>query len=159
MSTDNITPHFTLETCEHSDYAVEHKIANIVPDNLKDNGKNLCILMEEIRSFLSGHFGEDVKIIPSSVYRGPVLNHAIGGEPTSQHMRFEAMDYHTSVGDIEVVFDLIAATDIGFDQLILEHDKEGHIWIHTSCPDEGKTPRRDILKGEKGQRLNRVAVS
>lgn len=158
MSTE-ITPHFSLEACEHSDYAVEHGIENKVPEKLMPNGKRLCLFMEEIRSFLSGHYNQEVKIFPSSVYRSPKLNSAVGGQSTSQHMRFQAMDYHTSVGEIEEVFDLIAESDLEFDQLILEHDSQGHIWLHTSVPNDGVKARRDILKGEKGKRLNRIAVS
>ena len=154
-----ITPHFSKEVCEHSDYAIAHHIPNTIPDNLMPNGIRLCTFMEEIRSFLSGHYNQEVKIIPSSIYRGPDLNTAIKGQPTSQHMRFEAMDYHTSIGDIEEVFDLIAESDLEFDQLILEHDSQGHIWLHTSVPNDGVKARRDILKGEKGKRLNRIAVS
>ena len=153
MSTQ-ITPHFTLESCEHSDYATAHNIQNTIPEELKPNGDRLCKLMEDIRSFLSGHYGQEVKISISSVYRGPALNKAI----TSQHMRFEAMDWHPSFGDLNEVFTLIAESDIEFDQLIEEHDKEGHTWIHTSVADKDKKPRRDVLAGEKGLRLDRIHV-
>lgn len=153
-----ITKHFSKEACEHSDYAIEHNIPNEIPEELMPNGLRLCTFMEDLRSFLSGHFNEEVKIFPSSVYRGPVLNSAIKGQKTSQHMRFTAMDYHTSKGDIEEVFDLIAESDLEFDQLILEHDAQGHIWLHTSIPDFGEEARREVLKGEKGKRLDRVAV-
>lgn len=155
--TTQITPHFTKEDCEHSDYAIAHHINNTIPDNMMPRCKRLCLFMEDVRSFLSGHYGKEVKIFPSSAWRCLNLNTAIGGVETSQHMRMEAMDWHPSEGDIEEVFELISESDLQFDQLILEHDKEGHIWIHTSIPDENKKARRDILSGQKGQRLNRIA--
>ena len=157
MSTP-ITTHFSVESCEASDFAASHGIDNTIPDNLMPNGKRLCAFMEEVRSFLSGHYGQDVPIFPSSVYRGPVLNHDIGGQPTSQHMRFEAMDWHVIVDTFDNIFALLKASDLEFDQLIEESDKEGHVWIHTSVPDDGVEPRREVLEGEKGTNLHRVAL-
>ena len=156
MSTQ-LTPHFTQENVEHSDYAISHNIDNTVPAELQPAVQRQCEFLEEIRSLLCGHFGEDVKIFPSSFYRGPKLNHAIGGVDTSQHMRGTATDLHTSVGTIDEVFEFIEESDLQFDQLIEESDKEGHVWIHISTPDEGDEARREVLKGVKGQRLNRVA--
>jgi hypothetical protein len=153
-----ITPHFTQESVEHSDYAIEHGIENHVPKELQPAVKRQCEFLEEVRSLLCGHFGEDVKIIPSSFFRGPELNRAIGGVDTSQHMRGSATDFHTSVGTLDEVFEVIEESDLQFDQLIEEHDKEGHRWIHISTPDEGNKARREVLKGEKGQRLQRIAL-
>ena len=157
MSTQ-LTIHFTQENVEHSDYAVAHGIDNHVPEELQPAVQRQCEFLEELRSLLSGHYGEDVKIFPSSFYRGSKLNHAIGGSETSQHMRGSATDLHTSVGTIDEVFEIIQDSDLQFDQLIEEHDKEGHYWIHISTPDEGIEARKEVLRGEKGQRLNRIAV-
>ena len=157
MST-KLTTHFTLEACEASDFAASHDIDNTIPAVFYPNGTRLCTFMEEVRSFLSGHYGQDVPIYPSSIYRCPQLNGDIGGQPTSQHMRFEAMDWHVTIDTIDNIFDLLKASDLEFDQLILEVDKEGHRWIHTSVPDSGEDPRREVLEGEKGTNLNRVAL-
>lgn len=153
-----ITDHFTLESCEASNYASAHGIDNIVPQELMPNGERLCAFMEEVRSFLSGHYGQDVPIYTSSVYRCPELNGDIGGQPTSQHMRFEAMDFHTDIDTIDNTFDLLKASDLEFDQLIMESDKEGHHWIHMSVPNDGIAPRREVLEGEKGLNMHRVAL-
>jgi len=156
MSTQ-ITPHFTKEDCERSSYAIAHNLENKIPDKLMPNITRLCEFMEEIRSLVCGHYGQDVKILPSSIYRGKVLNLAIKGQPTSQHCRGEAMDFHTSVGELDDVFELIEESDLEYDQLINESDVEGHHWIHASIPDEGKKARRDVLKGEKGNHLTRIS--
>jgi hypothetical protein len=150
------TKHFNQAAVEHSDYAINHGIDNTLPEELEGNAQRQCEFLEEIRSMLTGHFAQDVKIFPSSFYRGPKLNHAIGGVDTSQHMKGQSTDFHTSVGTIDEVFELIEESDLQYDQLIEESDKEGHVWIHVSTPDEGADARREVLKGVKGQRLNRV---
>jgi hypothetical protein len=152
------TQHFSQTEVEHSDYAIEHNIDNTLPEELEGNAQRQCEFLEELRSLLSGHYGQDVKIFTSSFYRGPKLNHAIGGVETSQHMKGQATDLHTSVGTLDEVFEFIEESDLQFDQLIEESDKEGHRWIHISTPDDGVEPRREVLKGEKGQRLTRVAL-
>jgi zinc D-Ala-D-Ala carboxypeptidase len=151
------TTHFNQEAVEHSDYAIAHGIDNSLPEELEGNAQRQCEFLEEIRSMLTGHYAQDVKIYPSSFYRGPGLNHAIGGVETSQHMKGQATDFHTSIDNLDEVLELIEESDLQYDQLIEESDKEGHRWIHVSTPDEGVDARREVLKGEKGQRLNRVA--
>jgi len=152
------TKHFNQAAVEHSDYAVAHGIDNTLPEELEGGAQRQCEFLEEVRSLLCGHFGEDVKIFPSSFYRGVGLNNAIGGVETSQHCKGQATDFHTSVGTLDEVFEVIEESDLQFDQLIEESDKEGHRWIHISTPDEGDEARREVLKGEKGQRLTRVAL-
>lgn len=154
----NGTKHFNQAAVEHSDYAIAHGIDNTLPEEFEGNAQRQCEFLEEIRSLLSGQYGQDVKIFPSSFYRGHGLNTAIGGVPTSQHCKGQATDFHTSIDNLDEVFEYIEESDLQFDQLIEESDKEGHRWIHASTPDEGVTARREVLKGEKGQRLNRVAV-
>lgn len=146
-----ITEHFSIEDCEHSDYAIEHHIENHIPQNLMANGVRLCIFMETVRTFLSDYYGYEVMICPSSIYRCPQLNDAVKGKATSQHMRFEAMDWHPVSKtlkipmDIYKVFKLIKNSKLFYDQLILEHDNSGNVWIHTSVPDPGIAARREAL--------------
>ncbi len=69
-------------------------------------------------------------ITVNSGYRCPALNKAIGGAPTSQHIRGEAADI--TVGSPEEnrrLFDLILSGGFSFDQLI---DEKNYRWIHVS---------------------------
>ena len=152
------TTHFSQKDVEHSDYAIAHGIDNSLPEELEANAQRQCEFLEEVRSYLTGHYAQDVKIFPSSFYRGIDLNKAIGGVETSQHCKGEATDFHTSIGTPDEIFDILRETDLQFDQLIVEYDKEGHRWVHISTPSEEKIARREALEGEKGQRLERVAV-
>ena len=154
----NGTEHFNQTAVEHSDYAVAHNLDNSLPEELEGNAQRQCEFLEEVRSFLTGHYGQDVKMFVTSFYRGPGLNKAIGGVQTSQHCKGQATDFHTSVGTVDEIFDIIRESDLQFDQLILEYDSEGHRWVHTSTPDDGVEARREALDGEKGQRLTRVSV-
>ena len=154
----NGTEHFSQSAVEHSDYAIAHNIDNSLPEEFEGNAQRQCEFLEEVRSYLTGHYGEDVKMFPSSFYRGVDLNKAIGGVQTSQHCKGQATDFHTSIGTVDEIFEIICDSDLQFDQLILEYDNQGHRWVHISTPSEDVEARREALSGEKGQRLQRVAV-
>ena len=146
--TTQITTHFTKENLEYSVIAKAHKIDNSIPDNLIYKAERLCNEMEDVRQILSDYYNEDIKIYPSSGYRCPELNTLVKGQPTSQHMLLEAMDFHTSKGTPEEIWNIIKNSKLPYDQLILEHDSNS-IWIHYSVSHEGKDPRYMAFKLEK----------
>lgn len=74
-------------------------------------------------------------LIVHSGYRCLELNRAIGGALHSQHMRFEAADFHVTGFSLRDVFDWIRGSGIAFGQLILEgYDppKGQSSWVHLS---------------------------
>lgn len=81
----------------------------------------------------------------SSGYRCPRLNKAVGGAPTSQHIKGEAADiYVTNRRDKAMLFSMIYYL-LPFDQLIWEKgDDEAPAWIHVSYR-EGDN-RRECLR-------------
>jgi zinc D-Ala-D-Ala carboxypeptidase len=84
-------------------------------------------------------------IIINSFYRSPVTNQAIGGVPTSQHCKGEAIDLHYPGGNA-VLFNAIKNSDIEFDQLLWEYgDDENPAWVHVSYTEKKKN-RREILR-------------
>lgn len=97
---------------------VKNTIASVeVRDNIK-------ALVDEVLQPLRDAWGEQLAI--NSGYRCPEVNKAVGGQPTSQHLKGEAADVcpfgRNGHGDIEVVRKLaITARDLGlpFDQMIL----------------------------------------
>lgn len=77
---------------------------------------NLCALVHHVLQPLRDHYGQPVKI--SSGYRCPALNKAVGGVPTSQHMRGQAADIKiTGVAPTQIA-DYIA-NHLTYDQLII----------------------------------------
>lgn len=100
-----------------------------VPEELLMNGYALAAcLLEPIRV----HY--DKPLIIHSGYRSPALNEAIGGSKSSQHMLFQAADFHVSGVDLEDVFNWIwKQSNLHWGQLILEGWSVGKpTWIHLS---------------------------
>ncbi len=77
------------------------------------------------------------RIKTTSVFRSFRVNKAVGGVPTSQHAKGEAADIIPLDMDINEAFDLIRLSDIPYDQLILEKNKRGNMWIHISYRSRG----------------------
>lgn len=73
----------------------------------------------------------------SSGYRCANLNAAIGGEPTSQHLKGEAADIRCPGIPVLDLAKLIAASNTPFDQCILEP-----AWVHVSY---GPRNRHEVL--------------
>lgn len=147
--TTQITEHFTRECLEYSATAQAHGIDNTIPDDLYYKAQRLCSEMEDVRSLLSEHYGEDTPVYTNSGYRCPELNTLDKGQPTSQHMALEAMDFHTSHTP-EDDWNIIKDSNLPYDQLILEHDAEGHIWCHYSVSKENAGPRHMAFTLAKG---------
>jgi len=124
---------------EHFSYAeltkTETGIPNDAPLELAGNLTRLAEMLEQVRSLLG-----DFPIKINSAYRSPEVNKAVGGVSTSQHTRGLAADFNPGNVSKHVAFDLIRASEIQFDQLIVEPT-----WIHISVPEEGKAPRRQCL--------------
>lgn len=108
--------------------------------------KRLC---ENVLQPIRDHFGSPVTI--NSGYRSPGLNTKINGSMKSQHMRGEAADFEISGISNLTVAKWIAASDLLYDQLILEfHDEnEGPNdgWIHVSHT--GGLNRRQVLRASR----------
>ena len=66
-------------------------------------------------------------IVVTSGFRSPFLNRLVGGVSTSQHMSGLAADLRC--GDSKALFDLIAESDLPFDQLIYYQKRK---FIHVS---------------------------
>ena len=76
----------------------------------------------------------------SSGYRSAALNDAIGGSPTSQHIRGEAVDIWTGAMDAADLHALVVATVPEWDQLYLHR---GQNFVHVSYRTGGN--RKQVL--------------
>lgn len=117
--------YFTIEELCASDTARRRNIPNHPTSDVRENLTRLVDkLLDPIREAWGG------PITVNSGFRGEMLNKAVGGAKTSQHLLGEAADI--TVGSPALnkqLFDLIAASGLDFDQLI---DEFNYKWIHIS---------------------------
>lgn len=132
--------YFSILELKKSDTAKKKGIRNN-PD--EETRKRLECLIRECLDPIRERWGKP--IIVTSGYRCPELNAAVGGAPTSQHMKGEAADIKDAGGDNKGLFELIKRMQLAglieFDQLI---DESNLSWIHISHKQEHN--RREILK-------------
>tara|TARA_R100001377_G_scaffold19907_1_gene10457 strand:- start:11194 stop:11634 length:441 start_codon:yes stop_codon:yes gene_type:complete len=124
-----LSPHFSLREMVRSQVASRLNIDNTPYDAAKDSLSALCVnVLEPIRK----HF--DQAFSPSSGYRCPELNKAIGGSITSQHSLGQAADIEVpGFNNREVA--LWIKKNLPYDQLILEcyNTEDPHSgWVHVS---------------------------
>lgn len=136
-----LSAHFSLEEVTRSATAAAKGIENEVPLGYRYNVGRTAEMMEHVRALLDG---EPIKV--TSWFRCSDLNAAIGGSKTSRHMEGLAVDWKHSALDLRDAFEDLAASQLPFDQLILEGTKDGAGWIHIGLS-TGK-PRRQVLRAE-----------
>lgn len=132
----NLSAHFSIAEAMKSQTALRLGIDNAPPDDLIPALRNVA---ERILEPVRRRYG--VPIVPSSWYRSPELNEAIGGKETSQHCKGEAVDFEVpGVSNLELARWI--EESLWFDQLILEfYDGTPHSgWVHCSYVE----PRRGI---------------
>lgn len=120
-----LTKNFTLAELVYSNTAKARGIDNSLPPYLMRNAQALAERLQFIRDTLG------VPITISSGYRCPELNKAVGGSKTSQHQLCLAADIHAKGYTAQELFEVIAGSNFGFDQLILEK-VGGKEWLHIS---------------------------
>jgi len=124
-----LSEYFSLSEMTKSQTADRLGLENIPSDSQIDDLRNLCInILDPVRE----NYG--IPFSPSSGYRSPELNAAIGSSSTSQHCAGQAADIEVpGVSNIRLAWWIRVHLD--FDQLILEYYKRGESasgWIHVS---------------------------
>ena len=137
-----LTEHFTLNEFVRSETAENKHIDNTPSQEVVDNLRALCRnVLEPARVA----YGEPIYI--TSGYRCPALNKAVGGKPTSQHLRGEAADLQVrGVKNLRKLYNAILDHGV-FDQLLFETNKAGAKWIHVSYAPYGN--RRQAIDNYK----------
>lgn len=138
-----LSPHFSRAEFEQSATAAARNIVNRMPSELLPAARALCVqILEPIRAALGG------PVLINSGYRSLALNRAIGSKDNSQHRRGEAADIELPLGPSNAdVARWILASDLPFDQLILEAHRAGDPrsgWVHISYTLR-RPPRRQAL--------------
>lgn len=131
-----LTTNFTFEEMIASDVAKRHGIRNFPPQELVPNLRRVAKLLEQVRELLGGE-----PIYVNSGYRSAELNRAVNGSKTSAHMQGLAADFRTKQYKPLQIAEKIAASDIDYDQLIVEFSE----WVHIGLAAPGVISRRENL--------------
>lgn len=133
-----LTPHFTLQELAGT-------------NNERYREKNLAEAQKQMgKMYQLAGFAERIReivgkpIIINSGYRCVQLNNVLKGSLTSQHLLAEALDIRVNGKTSSELFQIIVASDLKYDQIILE--KVGNAqWVHVSIGS-----KKEKLKYEKG---------
>ncbi len=128
----SLSPHFTLAEF----VATQHRgIDNTPTAPAIANLKYTAMQMEAVRLLLG------CPIIITSGYRCEELNKAVGGQPNSQHLWGQAVDFIApSYGPPMTIASRLKDSGIHFDQCIVEFDR----WVHLSFVPNN--PRCQLLR-------------
>ena len=134
-----LSKNFTLEELTNTSY--KDLLANNIyyAVNNFDKVKELAKFAQEIRDFLG------VPMTITSAIRYPALNTKVGGSPTSQHQKIEAIDFIPSKITLQKAFDKIRNSKLKFGQLIIEKTGKKE-WLHISTGS-----KRQVLKYVNGK--------
>ena len=155
-----LSEHFTLgELCKTS-----HKTAdgNIPSHAVIENLKRLCPWLEELRYSYNTLYcltpGEDYDesknvepIIINSGYRSPAVNKLAGGAMTSNHLTGSAVDIRTygmeqAMRYAVILMDYADDSNLDFDEILIEKNSKGSIWLHFAVRPHGNRRKIEFLK-------------
>jgi zinc D-Ala-D-Ala carboxypeptidase len=150
-----LTQHFTLNELTHSSTAQRLKLDNTPTPEALASLLYTAEMLERIRATL------EVPIVVTSGYRGPVVNRAVGGVSSSDHMTGQAADivaprFGTPHAVAARLAPLVGTLGIG--QLILE-GVGGKQWVHVSTRPPQKAVNRILTITNAGVRsgIHRLA--
>lgn len=136
---EHVSEHFTWGELTVTANAALQDANRDVPDGLIPAARALATMLEAVRS----HFGRPVVV--HSAFRSYALNAATpGASKTSQHMRFEAADFHVDGVSLLETFRWIRdRSGLRYGQLILESRRPGPpTWVHLSLGEPWRIPGR-----------------
>ena len=128
----NLSEHFTLEEMCRTSVKGFNNIPNAAQTN---NLKRLCGWLEELRKEWNNTYGDgDDPIIINSAFRNPVVNKAVGGSLTSNHLTGCAADIRVLgmeqlIRYAAILLDISDKTKKDFDEILMER-KGNSLWLH-----------------------------
>lgn len=139
--------YFTIEELTYSQTAVKRGIRNeTTPEVEKNLTALVCVVLDPARE----KWGKPIHV--TSGYRCPELNKAVGGVPTSQHLKGEAADIVAGSRRENAELGRLIVKSGCFDQVIFENSNKECTecdWIHVSWKRVGEN-RRQALRMVKG---------
>ena len=135
--------YFTIKELSHSETANRKGIDNTPT---VDAVVSMTTLINECLDPVRELYGKPITV--TSGFRCPMLNKAVGGVNSSQHVKGEAADL-VGRNDDETRKIFETAKAFGqFDQLLYEKNSKGNIWVHISYKASGnRTMCIDNYKG------------
>jgi len=141
--------YFTIEELTFSQTDVKKGIRNETTPEVEQNLIALvCVVLDPARE----RWGKPIHV--TSGYRCPALNKAVGGVPTSQHLKGEAADITAGSRKENAELGRLIVKSGCFDQVIFEQSNRECTecdWIHVSWKRVG-TNRRNVLRLVKGSK-------
>ena len=153
-----LTEHFMLAEMTKTSAKIEN-----VPNEVQiKNLKRLCRWLELLRSRynerltsnrrrlpprpLERGLGGEAPIVINSGYRSPAVNKAVGGAPTSNHLTGCAADIRVSGMEqalryAVILLDISDESGEDFDELLIERNARGAIWLHFAVRAQGNRRR------------------
>ena len=133
-----LSKNFTLEECISSRTAERMGIDNVPKDEaVIENMRALCL---EVLQPLRDYVGAPIHI--NSGYRCKALNEAVGGVKNSQHCVGEAADIRIASLEQGREWATWIEDNCRFDQMLLERNKGGAVWLHVSCKRDAEKNRQ-----------------
>ena len=142
-----LSEHFKLG--EFTKSGSHPEVYNIPSHEAIANLKRLCGWLEELRKRYNAKYGvgeEPIRI--NSGYRSPQLNRAIHGNANSNHMTGCACDIRVigmeqALRYAVILMDYADESKQEFDELLIEKNRYGAIWLHFAVRPSGN--RRKVL--------------
>ena len=133
-SNAKLSEHFSLGEMTMSSSHPE--VYNIPSHEAIENLKRVCGWLEVLRE----RYG--APIIINSGYRSSQLNKRIGGVPTSNHLTGCAVDIRVNgmeqlIRYAAILLDYADETHQDFDELLIEKNRYGAIWLHFAVRPKG----------------------
>jgi D-alanyl-D-alanine dipeptidase len=143
----NLSKDFTLEELIRTSTGLDNTPSEEEIENLR----LLCVnVLQPARDALG-----PIKV--TSGFRSPAVNAKVGGAPSSQHVKGQAVDLMMSGGQKKLLDWIIA--NVEFDQIISEFpDKNGNpAWVHVSFA-EGKNRMQKLKAIKSGGKTKYVPL-
>ena len=142
-SSIRLSEHFTLAELTKT----KTNLTNVPNEAQVANLKRLCGWLERLRSEWNRRYGEgDDPIVINSAFRSPAVNKAVGGSPSSSHLTGCAADIRVSGMEqalryAVILLDISDESREDFDELLIERNARGMIWIHFAVRKSGNRRR------------------
>ena len=138
-----LSQHFSLGEFTKTKYQTAD--GNIPSHVVIENLKRLCPWLEELRR----RYNEP--IIINSGYRSPAVNKLAGGSNTSNHLTGCAVDIRTygieqAMRYAVILMDYADDSNQDFDEILIEKNSKGSIWLHFAVRPKDNRRRIEFLK-------------